>query len=136
MGSPEMKEALKLSDIVALGGDRYKNGDNSYYDYEIDDEKLATIVFTSGTTGKGKGVMLSQKNIVSDMDTGHISFSDIAQRTISCPQIIRLVLTVNFGGTFRRLNDLYFQRSLYMVNEIGTENLSSCFGSVICGNHV
>lgn len=30
---------------------------------EVDPDKLSTIIFTSGTTGKGKGVMLTQRNI-------------------------------------------------------------------------
>jgi long-chain acyl-CoA synthetase len=70
MGETTNDNVFKLSDIEAKGGERYKNGDNSYYDYKIDPDRLATIVFTSGTTGKGKGVMLSQKNIVSDMTPG------------------------------------------------------------------
>ncbi|NLN66038.1 MAG: AMP-binding protein [Clostridiaceae bacterium] len=119
MGSPEMKEALKLSDIVALGGDRYKNGDNSYYDYEIDDEKLATIVFTSGTTGKGKGVMLSQKNIVSDMTQGMYLFQ-ISPRTMNVlPPNHTFGSTVNFVGHFSQGSTIYISSGLkYMVNEI------------------
>ena len=36
MRNATMPDAVKLSDIEARSAERYKNGDNSYYDYEID----------------------------------------------------------------------------------------------------
>ncbi len=37
---------------------------------EVDPDKLSTIIFTSGTTGKGKGVMLTQRNIARNVVAG------------------------------------------------------------------
>ena len=39
------------------------NGQSAGFDCEIDPDKLCTIMFTSGTTGKSKGVMLTQRNL-------------------------------------------------------------------------
>lgn len=41
---------------------------DAYLAAEVDPEDLACIVYTSGTTGKTKGVMLSNKNICSDVN--------------------------------------------------------------------
>lgn len=43
-------------------------GDHSYADMELDVDKMCALVFTSGTTGVPKGVMLSQKNIASNIN--------------------------------------------------------------------
>ncbi|MBR7032807.1 MAG: AMP-binding protein [Clostridia bacterium] len=54
---------LPLSVLIEEGRESIENG----YDYptEIDREKLAEMLFTSGTTGSSKCVMLSQKNVFS-----------------------------------------------------------------------
>ena len=70
----ELEGVTMLVDIVRRGERLVDEGDNSYYDYDLDPNKLASIVFTSGTTGKGKGVMLTQTNIVSDMTQGMYNF--------------------------------------------------------------
>ncbi|NLY96360.1 MAG: AMP-binding protein [Clostridiaceae bacterium] len=100
MGKGSINGAYNLSDVESMGKERFENGDNSYYDYEIDPDRLATIVFTSGTTGKGKGVMLSQKNIVSDMTQGMYLFS-ITPKTLSVlPPHHTYGSTVVFVGHF------------------------------------
>jgi len=50
---------------------------SAYYDIEIDADAMSLLVFTSGTTGKGKGVMLSQAAITWDLEdvVGFIDFS-------------------------------------------------------------
>ena len=56
-----------VEELVELGRVKFNTDSTPYYSTEIDIEKLALLVFTSGTTGKGKGVMLSQKNILTDI---------------------------------------------------------------------
>ncbi len=67
-----------VGEWLAAGKAKLVGGDRSYYETEINREILALLVFTSGTTGKGKGVMLSQKNILSDIADvlPYIDFTD------------------------------------------------------------
>lgn len=117
MGKPKMEGSLELSEIVAKGNERFTNGDNSYYDYEIDRERLATIVFTSGTTGKGKGVMLSQKNIVSDMTQGMYNFAITPKTFNVLPPHHTFGSTVNFVGHFAQGSTIYISSGLKYIGE-------------------
>lgn len=112
-----MEGALDLPDIVRSGGIRFKNGDNSYYDYEIDTDRLATIVFTSGTTGKGKGVMLSQKNIVLDMTLGMYNFAITPKTMNVLPPHHTYGSTVNFVGHFAQGATIYISSGLRYIME-------------------
>ncbi len=119
MGDTKDTGVLKLSDIVRDGGQRYKAGDNSYYDYKIDTERMATIVFTSGTTGKGKGVMLSQTNIVTDMTQGMYNFAITPKTMNVLPPHHTFGSTVNFVGHFAQGSEIYISSGLkHIANEI------------------
>lgn len=56
-----------LREMIAEGKNLISLGDRAYLDAEIDPEALGVLLFTSGTTGVSKGVMLSQKNLCSEI---------------------------------------------------------------------
>lgn len=57
----------ELSEAVAEGKKLIAGGDESYKNHRIDVYGLGVLLYTSGTTGVAKGVMLSQYNIASDV---------------------------------------------------------------------
>ena len=106
-----------LEEVLAEGAGLYASGDNSYYDYKIDVNKLASIVFTSGTTGKGKGVMLSQANIGLDMTLGMYNF-DITRKTLHVlPPHHTFGSTVNYVGHLSQGCEVYISSGIKHVSD-------------------
>ena len=115
----EFDDVDMLSDIVLRGEKLVDDGDNSYYDYDLDPDKLASIVFTSGTTGKGKGVMLTQTNIVSDMTQGMYNFNITPKTLCVLPPHHTFGSTVNFVGHYAQGAEVYISNGLkYILNEL------------------
>ena len=121
MGDGCQEFSTNLDTVRTLGREKYAAGDNSYYDYEIDPKKLASIVFTSGTTGKGKGVMLTTENICMDMQQGMYNFN-ITERTMCVlPPHHTFGSTVNFVGHYAQGCEIYISSGLkYIMNELKT----------------
>ena len=71
-----------LSTLIDEGMKIFEESPNAYFDLPIDPLRMALLVFTSGTTGKGKGVMHSQNAILKDMSEV-IPYMDFADKTVS-----------------------------------------------------
>lgn len=75
------EEERALSSLILAGKEKFDRAPETYFNAPIDADKMSLLVFTSGTTGKGKGVMLSQNNILSVM-TDIIPYIDFSERTV------------------------------------------------------
>ncbi len=70
--------------LVAEGNALLDSGDRRFEELPLDPDELRFLLFTSGTTDSAKGVMLSHRNIASNiMDTCKIAYVTPEDRTLS-----------------------------------------------------
>ncbi len=65
--SERKNQVLSLKELVQKGHELVEQGDRKYLDAKIEADKMSIMLFTSGTTSKSKAVMLSHKNICSNL---------------------------------------------------------------------
>lgn len=61
------KSIYSMKELITQGKELIEGGDKSFIDAEINNEEMAIMLFTSGTTSMSKAVMLSHKNICNNL---------------------------------------------------------------------
>lgn len=67
MDNIEKYDFLNIPILIEKGKEEVKKGNKEYIDAEIDNNKMSVILFTSGTTSLAKAVMISHRNIASNV---------------------------------------------------------------------
>ncbi len=103
----DTEDFLSLKGLIKMGRQLIAEGKADLDGYKIDNEAMGVLLFTSGTTDLAKGVMLSQKNICSNimavLKTVHVDSEDISlsilplHHTYECT--LGFLAIINCGGT-------------------------------------
>ncbi len=101
-----------IYDMIAEGRKLIEAGDDSFKKAEVKPDDLAAIVYTSGTTGKSKGVMLTQRNIASNAISACRNIDGEGCGVLALP------LHHTFGMVANVLAPLIFGARIYMTTSI------------------
>ena len=112
------EEGDTVETLTESGREKFDLNPDAYFAAEIDSMALAMLVFTSGTTGKGKGVMLSQNAVLSDM-SDVIPYIDFGKKTVGVlPPHHTYGSSVMFVGHMMIGAEIYISAGLkYVVKE-------------------
>ena len=106
-----------MQDYIGIGKEQIASGKNSFLDYEIDRKQLCCIMFTSGTSGNCKGVMLSHENIAEDINNSCKLFVLRGNTIAVLPfhhafgLVVAVFMVLNYGYT------IYINKSLKTVQK-------------------
>ena len=63
----EVEGYKNVQNLIKKGKEKIEKGSREYIDYKVDENAMNILLFTSGTTAKSKAVMLSHRNIASNV---------------------------------------------------------------------
>lgn len=102
---------INMNDIhqcIEHGRKLLDDGYTNYINKEVKKEDLASIVYTSGTTGKSKGVMLTHNNLMSNL------YAASCNVKIDGTSILLLPLHHTFGLVAGLYSVMYYGHTLYI----------------------
>ncbi|MBQ7343371.1 MAG: AMP-binding protein [Clostridia bacterium] len=105
--------------LLEAGRVKFNENTEPYFATTINPQKMSLLVFTSGTTGKGKGVMHCQNAILSDIYNA-LHYIDYGRNTISVlPPHHTFGSTIMFIGHVMIGTEVYLSSGIrYVANEI------------------
>ncbi len=108
--------------MIAEGRKLYSEDKRPYFEVDFDPRKLSLLVYTSGTTGKGKGVMLCTDSIIRDM-SDIVHYIDFGKNTVSVlPPHHTYGSTVMFLGHVMIGTEVYISSGIrYVQKELVAE---------------
>ncbi len=101
-----------MNEMLEEGKKLISSGDESFKNADVKPDDLAAIVYTSGTTGKSKGVMLTQKNIASNALSACRNITGEGQGVLALP------LHHTFGMVANVIAPFLFEATIYMTTSI------------------
>lgn len=111
-----------INNLIAEGRSLVDSGNLNYINTDIQPDDLASIVYTSGTTGKPKGVMLSHRNFASD------TYGAAKNVLLTGSTILVLPLHHTFGLVASVFAELFYGMPVYINKSL--KNLLSDFQKV------
>ena len=99
---------VSIASLIEKGKAKFEADPNAYFNAPIDPHAMALLVFTSGTTGKGKGVMLSQNAFLSDLSSV-IPYMDFGKKTVGV-----LPPHHTFGSSVMLIGHMMIGSEIYM----------------------
>lgn len=97
-----------IPECIEEGKQLITDGYTDYINKEVKKDDLASIVYTSGTTGKSKGVMLTHNNLMSDL------YAASCNAKIDGTSILLLPLHHTFGLVAGLYSVMYYGHPLYI----------------------
>ena len=101
-------ESGDFASLLSEGRTLFPMREEMYFDSPVDPMRMSLLVFTSGTTGKGKGVMLSQNAVLSCMSEA-IPYIRFGKKTVGV-----LPLHHTYGSTIMLLGHVMIGCEVYM----------------------
>ncbi|MBR6567908.1 MAG: AMP-binding protein [Clostridia bacterium] len=113
-----IKGTLSFYELLRKGEKHISEGKRDYFSAETDGDKMAVLLFTSGTTGMAKGVMLSHKNLISDLVSvsERIKITE-ADRTLSVLPLHHTYEAISFLMIIYSGGSIAFAESLRTLKE-------------------